>query len=460
MVIVISMTALVYFAAHLQAFLLEITFMVIASLLPAASYYLFLKTRRPSIFNEYVTSLSRLGLLRVLNKEESLQARRARVDSYFQRFEAVLGPLTFDSPTGGEPIQRSQFAKILTRAVDKVLPSNEDLPAADVSVADILRANVVIPLGLVTILTTLGWILVLQPEWRIVASLAVAAQGTDATQQVPVLVRLTPNLTPVTLAFLGAYFFGIQMLFRRFVRRDLGPNAYMAFTNRIILSVIAVWIAVLCYHFLSTLGADPPASGVQQGIVQMFQAPIDEEIDWPVQILVVGFVIGVFPRLLWQFIGALFSKILFLDNVLPALEAKQPLSELDGLTVWHEARLEEEGVENVPNMATVDVVDTILNTQIPPERLLTWIDQSILYSCLGPKAAGDDADSLKCKLRGLGIRTATQLAVVHRYSTEGRAALELAIPKEVLTPLVEALALEPNFELAWAWRLPQYRSSE
>ena len=33
---------------------------------------------------------------------------------------------------------------------------------------------------------------------------------------------------PVHYAFLGAHFFSIQMLFRRYVLRDLRPSAYMA----------------------------------------------------------------------------------------------------------------------------------------------------------------------------------------------------------------------------------------
>ena len=40
------------------------------------------------------------------------------------------------------------------------------------------------------------------------------------------------------LGFLGAYFFSFQMLFRRFVRRDLSSNAYVAASMRIIMAVL------------------------------------------------------------------------------------------------------------------------------------------------------------------------------------------------------------------------------
>jgi hypothetical protein len=88
--------------------------------------------------------------------------------------------------------------------------------------------------------------------------------------------------------------------------------------------------------------------------------------------------------------------------VLPSVEAAQPLHQLDGLTVWHETRLEEEDVENVPNMASVDVVELMLHTQIPMERLVSWIDQAILLTILGVAGA-----ETRDKLRKLGLRTAT-----------------------------------------------------
>jgi hypothetical protein len=47
--------------------------------------------------------------------------------------------------------------------------------------------------------------------------------------------------------------------------------------------------------------------------------------------------------------------------------SRLPLSDLDGLTVWHEARLEEEDIENIPNMANADLVELLLNTRLSPE---------------------------------------------------------------------------------------------
>ena len=372
----------------------------IAALLPAVTYFVFLAMRRPSILNEYIGNLNRLGLLArrsapaaAQGRAESDAARDARVEGYFQRFEAIYGTLRFE-PNSNEPssnsITRSDFVNSLIEAVED--PSSvRQLPRATISIGDIFRANAPIPIGIVTILTTLWWLLVLQPSF---------------SGPVSKTVNLIPKATPVNFAFLGAYFFGIQMMYRRFVRRDLVPNAYFSFSNRMIIAMIGVWVITMTYEAYA-------GQQSQTGAVAM-----------PV-ILLLAFIIGVFPRVVWQFLSAAGSKLFRVAVVLPSVEAKQPLHNLDGLTVWHETRLEEEDVENVPNMASVDVVELMLHTQIPMERLVTWIDQAILLTVLG--AANCEVGSTGDKLHKLGLRTAIQVVSVAEHGGEGKFALDDAL---------------------------------
>lgn len=379
------------------------------------------------------------------------------------------------------------------------------MPQATVNVTDIFRANLVIPIGLVTILATLGWLLVMQPDLKSVLQMPgqaiIADQNPQSesappqnaesqksradTDQSPVkgstasqpndkkvtsnnqsltssntpkaapegksaglIANLTPTWTPVSFAFLGAYFFGIQMFFRRFVRRDLGPNAYLAFSTRIIMAVIGIWVTIAAYALVADLVSE--TRNLQLRSVML--APIDKPADWPLQFMVIAFVIGVFPRTLWQFIGAAFSKMKTVKAVIPTIEAKQPLSELDGLTVWHESRLEEEDVENVPNMATVDVVDIMLHTQIPAERLISWIDQAILYSVLGPKGADKAGDSPRNKLRTCGLRSATQVVAAFGGDTEQKRALSSVLGEDCMHAVVLAIKLEGNYDRVSSWR--------
>ncbi len=95
-------------------------------------------------------------------------------------------------------------------------------------------------------------------------------------------------------------------------------------------------------------------------------------------------------------------------------------SDLDGLNIWYEARLLEEGVEDMQNLATANLVDVMLRTRVPVERLVDWVDQAHLYLRVGkerPKdTQGNELPSDREVLRRLGIRTATDLEDAFRPS--------------------------------------------
>jgi len=450
-VILLGTVGIVFLGVAHRLFAVQIAFFLVTALFPGALYYLFLRTRRPSILNEFTMNLWRLGLLAsrhtylrqgdaVVPRIESTEDLVTRVDSYFQKFEAVYGALRFDDST----LSRTSYVEAILQDTDKI-KSRRILIQPTVRLADILTANIFIPLGFATFLSALGWLLVLEPRWVLSATLAIptAADTSVAQTTAEQLGRLGPIATPLNFAFLGAYFFGLQALFRRFVRRDLGPNAFLAFSSRIILSAIGVWVIVVCFAVWD--------SGRMQALLTL--SPISREPG----LLVAAFVLGVFPRTLWQVITAALTKLTYVKLAVPSVEAKQPLDHLDGLTIWHESRLEEEDVENIPNMATADVVDLVLHTQIPAERLIDWMDQAILYKALGPEVEPDLAKTRRGKLRAQGIRTATQLVRVYRNAdvTE-RAALDKTLGdserSSVVSTIVRAIEIESNWDQVAAWR--------
>ena len=87
-----------------------------------------------------------------------------------------------------------------------------------------------------------------------------------------------------------------------------------------------------------------------------------------------AFIIGFFPLVGLQLIQRAASKLL--GGVVPPLAPEYPLDQLDGLNLWYEARLTEEGVEDLQNLTTMDLVDVILHTRVPSGRLVDWIDQA------------------------------------------------------------------------------------
>jgi hypothetical protein len=138
------------------------------------------------------------------------------------------------------------------------------------------------------------------------------------------------------------------------------------------------------------------------------------------------------------------------------------LSDLDGLTVWHEARLEEEDIENIPNMATAEIVDLMLSTRFPPDRIIDWVDQAILFTHLGPDPEGvKEGEKPKNLLRVQGIRTATSLIEAFEAaqikgrddSQEINEILSKALGTQGhIRSFLDAIKTEPNLALVGAWR--------
>jgi hypothetical protein len=449
-------------------------------------YYLFIATRKYSLLYEFVTNLERLGLLKPRRlkthgeeaENETKIARQQRVISYLQKFEAIYGPL--QESLKDEVLKDSPGSSVLS------IPTRGTTPSVFVS---LFTSETTIPVVLATVLITLGWLVTLPPSPDIVMSqkfskhlekisegfppkelenrisydsvkkeiilklelsanewnqLKVFSNDADYVKAIESLhetstnvfsegkwlIALIPERTPVYFAFLGAYFFSIQMLFRRFVLRDLGTNAYVALSLRIILAVIGTWVIVA-------------------GSKIIFDDPSENFL------LILGFSIGVFPRVAWQFVQSAAKKTTGI--VLESFQTELPITDLDGLTVWHEARLEEEDIENIPNMATADLVELILQTPFPPGRIIDWVDQAILYTHLGPEVNKNSSPSARERLRSHGVRTASSLIKAYEES-ERRKDLEIfenILPHDVGHPirsLVDTMKTNPNLELIHRWR--------
>jgi hypothetical protein len=99
-------------------------------------------------------------------------------------------------------------------------------------------ANVGLPITLSSVLTALGWLLILLPVYP----------GNLAD-----FFSLAKSQQPGALSFgfLGAYFFALNMVFRRYVRSDLTPKAYSHITVRLLVTTILVWaVSSLSAEFL------------------------------------------------------------------------------------------------------------------------------------------------------------------------------------------------------------------
>ena len=289
-----------------------------------------------------------------------------------------------------------------------------------------LQTQNAMPVGLATFLIALGWVLVTQPEsvWN-ESVLLPSSFHQSGVPQIPV--------ETLRFAFLGAYFYILQMVVRRYFQSDLKPNAYLHATMRIVMAITVAWTADLLL------------AGQSQATRSA-----------------VAFVIGVFPLAGWQMIRGMVA--LPARRVVPSLKPRYPLDQIDGLNVWYESRLLELGIEDMQNLATANLVDVMLSTRIPVGRLVDWIDQALLALHVDHvDNAGEGQEGDLARLHRYGIRTATSLEEAVAYdagSCRGTGAgrrLEGLLnrdgePGSVLLSVIRSLQTERNLGFVRSWK--------
>ena len=153
---------------------------------------------------------------------------------------------------------------------------------------------------------------------------------------------------PVLYAFIGVYLFNFGTMVRRVYLADLNEQVLWGSLNRLLLT-LGLALVVLKAHL--------PGSG-EPGVY-----------------FSIGFLSNVFLQ------GILDSSLKLL-NIGKPKQNDLPLQMVRGINIWKEYRLEEEGVENVQNLATADVVELAVKTHYNFRTLIDWIDQSILLARL------------------------------------------------------------------------------
>ncbi|MCA1692624.1 MAG: hypothetical protein LC733_10665 [Actinobacteria bacterium] len=200
---------------------------------------------------------------------------------------------------------------------------------------------------------------------------------------------LIPEPDVVSFAFLGAYVFAINMLFRRYTRTDLGPKAYTHIVIRIFAAVTSVWVL----SFAPFARTDDGESRALMLLLAFFVGIIPETGTAIVQDLLQG----------WKPIG----------KAVPSLAEDHPLSRLDGISLYDRSHLLEVGIENIESLAHHSIVDLMLWTRMPTARIVDFVDQAVLYLHVrGPAVAAQmdgDPNEARMLLWRHGIRTATDL---------------------------------------------------
>jgi len=205
------------------------------------------------------------------------------------------------------------------------------------------------------------------------------------------------------MAFLGAYLWGIQYVFRRYMSDDLNPGVFYGLSMRMLL---AGALAVVIFNAYEALAGGGDAS---QGIGTTM---------WPA----LAFVLGMFPQrgLTW-----LREKVPIFSPEKDPTVRKMPLEMIEGISVHDRLRLEECGLDSCHDLATTDFVPLAIATPYSARTLIDWMLQAKLCIYCG--------DAMR-DLRGYGIRTivdletltSTQMDTLAQETSVTRPALEQA----------------------------------
>jgi hypothetical protein len=243
-----------------------------------------------------------------------------------------------------------------------------------------------LPILVGTIVLSISWTIALAP----VSSLPADLTPADLAGV------LAPHADPVSFGFLGAYFYALNLVWRRYTRGDLRPKAYSAITVRILIVLVVTWV----------VAAVAPDSSPT--------------------VLVTSFLIGIVPETVFVLLREWFAGGRGSVFALKALEEPQPLQHLEGMDLYDRARLQDEGISNVQALAHHDLVDLLLETRVPAGRLVDWVDQAVLYlhcatahdraqgKTQGADSQGtnrDDPRDMLARMHLVGIRTATDFEV-------------------------------------------------
>ena len=147
-------------------------------------------------------------------------------------------------------------------------------------------------------------------------------------------------VNPVS-ASVGAYVFNMGVIVRRSYMADITKNVFWASINRVVISV-----------------------GMALMIYPLFQRQP-----------VLCFAIAFFPKLFISLLRKQVTKVLAVtDTAVQELDIQL----VQGIDVWKEERLEEEGIESVQNLATADVLGLAVKMHYPLRTIVDWMDQAIL----------------------------------------------------------------------------------
>jgi hypothetical protein len=156
--------------------------------------------------------------------------------------------------------------------------------------------------------------------------------------------------------WLGAYVHSVERTVRHYLVDDLHPDIYVSSARRFIVALVVGTIVVVGVGVL----ADFPTRSANSQITIVY---------------IVAFFTGLFPERGVRWVVTIATGVL---RQREKLREPRKLMEIEGLSHWQRDRLEQEGVENLQNLATAELLTLIVRTPYDVGQIVDWVDQAIL----------------------------------------------------------------------------------
>ena len=166
--------------------------------------------------------------------------------------------------------------------------------------------------------------------------------------------------------FLGAYVYCLNLVYRRYTTLDLQPHVYLFCVVGLIAGMVFNYVAFTAITNIaaSTAAGDTEFKGIGAGAAA-----------------IMAFSLGYFPNLAIRWFGRVSrTSVHERQRRSDAL----PLSLIDGISELHESRLQDEGIDNVQNLAAANIRDLVVKTPFSAQQIVEWTDQAVLYLYLDP----------------------------------------------------------------------------
>lgn len=204
------------------------------------------------------------------------------------------------------------------------------------------------------IMLYLIWYSVLLPSGIVPVILELRSAGDHSVSLPKLFASLGGQLSPLTWALLGGYFYVLSSLIRRWMLSDLTTNLMWRIDVRLVLTFILGLLLI-------ALGGATGGDGLGA---------------WTAGL---AFLVGVVPDLFLRWLSQQVKRLVGIDALEAGLFAPSDLQrKIPGMSFWQAERLAEEGIESVQDLARKDIPSLLIKTRFDAPLLLHWVDRSLL----------------------------------------------------------------------------------